>query len=82
MVLPAPEPRVVARLGEPITTGVTPIGAHLLVGGADGALRALTREGAVAWRVNLSWNITVDPIAVPGGFLAAGGDGDLHRFVE
>ncbi|HEX6645099.1 MAG TPA: PQQ-binding-like beta-propeller repeat protein, partial [Gemmatimonadales bacterium] len=78
LTLPGPRTRVVARLGEPITTGVTPLGRHLLVGGADGALRALTREGAVAWRVNLSWNITVDPVPVPGGFLAAGGDGDLH----
>ncbi len=74
--------RRIAGLGAPITTGVTPIDEHLVVGGADGVLRGITREGEVAWRVNLSWNITVDPVAVPGGFLAAGGDGDLHRFTE
>ena len=74
--------RRVVGLGAPITTGVTPIDGHLVVGGADGVLRGITRDGAVAWRVNLSWNITVDPVAVPGGFLAAGGDGDLHRFTE
>lgn len=66
----------------PITTGVTPIGDLLVVGGADGVLRGVTRTGEFAWRVNLTWNITVDPVAVPGGFLAAGGDGDLHRFAQ
>jgi outer membrane protein assembly factor BamB len=80
--LASSDARRIVGLGAPITTGVTPIDEHLVVGGADGVLRGITREGAVAWRVNLSWNITVDPIAVPGGFLAAGGDGDLHRFTE
>lgn len=75
-------PRRVATFTAPITTGVTPIDDLLLIGGADGVLRGITRTGDVAWRINLSWNITVDPVPVPGGFLAAGGDGDLHRFTE
>ncbi|MGE5926567.1 MAG: PQQ-binding-like beta-propeller repeat protein [Gemmatimonadota bacterium] len=74
--------RRIAGLEAPITTGVAPIADLLVVGGADGVLRGLTREGHTAWRVSLSWNITVDPVPVPGGFLAAGGDGDLHRFSE
>lgn len=73
-------PRRVIGFDAPITTGVAPIADLLVVGGADGVLRGLTRDGRTAWRVNLSWNITVDPVPVPGGFLAAGGDGDLHRF--
>lgn len=75
-------PRRIIGFDAPITTGVTPIENQLLVGGADGVLRGITRDGRTAWLVNLSWNITVDPVAVPGGFVAAGGDGDLHRFNE
>lgn len=75
-------PRRVTGFDTPITTGVAPIDALLVVGGADGVLRGIRRDGRTAWRVNLSWNITVDPVPVPGGFLAAGGDGDLHRFGE
>ncbi|HEU4828592.1 MAG TPA: PQQ-binding-like beta-propeller repeat protein [Gemmatimonadales bacterium] len=75
-------PRRVTAFTAPITTGVTPIGEHLVLGGADGVLRGITRTGEVVWRLNLTWNITVDPVPVPGGFLAAGGDGDLHRFAE
>lgn len=78
----APAPRRVTGFDAPITTGVAPIADLLVVGGADGVLRGIARDGRVAWRVNLSWNITVDPVPVPGGFLAAGGDGDLHRFTE
>ena len=75
-------PRRITGFDAPITTGVTPIEDQLIVGGADGVLRGITPDGRTAWLVNLSWNITVDPVAVPGGFLAAGGDGDLHRFSE
>jgi outer membrane protein assembly factor BamB len=74
--------RPLVAFGAPITTGVTAIDDLLVVGGADGVLRGVTRNGEVAWRVNLTWNITVDPVGIPGGFLAAGGDGDLHRFAE
>ena len=69
-----------ATLGAPVTTGVAVVGDLLLLGAADGVLRAMTRDGREAWRVGLSWNITVDPVPVTDGFLALGGDGDLHRF--
>jgi outer membrane protein assembly factor BamB len=75
-------PRRIIGFDAPITSGVARMADLLIVGGADGVLRGLTRDGRMAWRVNLSWNITVDPVPVPGGFLAAGGDGDLHRFSE
>lgn len=76
------EPRRLATLRAPITTGVTRLDGILLVGGADGVLRGLRRDGGTEWQVTLSWNITVDPVAVPGGFIAAGGDGDLHLFAQ
>ena len=69
-----------ASLHAPVTTGVALVGDLLLVGAADGLLRALAPDGREVWRVGLSWNITVDPVALPDGFIALGGDGDLHRF--
>ncbi len=69
-----------ASLGAPVTTGVALLGDLILFGAADGVLRAMTRDGREAWRVGLSWNITVDPVAIDDGFIALGGDGDLHRY--
>lgn len=69
-----------ASLGAPVTTGVALVGDQLVFGAADGLLRAMTQDGREVWRVGLSWNITVDPVAIPDGFIALGGDGDLHRF--
>jgi outer membrane protein assembly factor BamB len=72
--------RRVARLGAPITSGISLVGDLLVAGGADGVLRAVRRDGRPAWRMVLSWNITVNAIALPDGFAALGGDGDLHRY--
>jgi len=74
--------RVVAALRIPVTSGVSRLDDLLVIGGADGVLRGLNRNGDSQWRVNLSWNITVPPIAVPDGFVAVGGDGDLYRFIR
>ena len=74
------KPAHLASLHAPVTTGVALVGDLLLVGAADGLLRALAPDGSEVWRVGLSWNITVDPVALPDGFIALGGDGDLHRF--
>lgn len=73
-------PERLASLGAPVTTGVALVGDLLVFGAADGLLRALTADGREVWRVGLSWNITVDPVALADGFIALGGDGDLHRF--
>ena len=73
-------PERLASLGAPVTTGVVLVGDLLVFGAADGLLRALTADGREVWRVGLSWNITVDPVPLSDGFIALGGDGDLHRF--
>lgn len=65
-----------------VTSGITPAADVLLIGGADGVLRGLRRDGSEAWRLSLTWNITTDPVPVTGGFIAIGGDGDLHRYLR
>lgn len=76
----AGRPERIASLGAPVTTGIALLGDLLVFGAADGLLRAMTADGREAWRIGLSWNITVDPVALADGFIALGGDGDLHRF--
>ena len=69
-----------AKVSAPVTSGIARIGNQLIVGGADGILRGFTSEGQEAWRTTLSWNITVTAIPLGDGFVAIGGDGDVHRF--
>jgi outer membrane protein assembly factor BamB len=75
-----PAVRTIARLEWPLTSGITLIDGDLLVGGADGEIRGFDHEGKERWRVQLWPAVDVTPIAVPGGFAAVGGDGDLHRY--
>jgi hypothetical protein len=69
-----------AKVSAPVTSGIARIGNQLIVGGADGILRGFTSEGQEVWRTTLSWNITVTAIPLGDGFVAIGGDGDVHRF--
>ena len=81
-IVGGPDARAVllARVAAPLTSGVARIGDQLVVGGADGILRGFSSEGREVWRTTLTWNITVTPVAIPDGFVAIGGDGDVHRF--
>ena len=76
----APRATAVAALQWPVTAPVSLIDNLVLLGGADGVLRALTPDGSEAWRVQLRWPIELGPMALDDGLLAVGGDGDLHRF--
>jgi outer membrane protein assembly factor BamB len=76
----APTPEVVARLGWPVTVGPVLIGGDILLGGADGILRGLDHQGRERWRVAIWQPIDVPPLPLSDGFLALGGNGDLHRF--
>ena len=71
---------VVTRLRWPVTSGVSVVDGHLVIGGADGILRALDGEGREVWRVALWRPIDVDPLPLDDGFLAVGGNGDFHRY--
>jgi outer membrane protein assembly factor BamB len=77
-----PLSRVIAELRWPLTSGIALIGPDLVVGGADGVLRGLNRDGSERWRVQVWPAVDVPPLLLPGGFAAMGGDGDLHRFSE
>jgi hypothetical protein len=52
----------------------------VLLGGADGTLRAFRPDGSEAWRVQLSWPVELGPLLLADGMVAVGGDGDLHRY--
>lgn len=80
IALPSTNAVRVAALAVPISSGIVPLGDTLVVGGADGVLRAIGMDGRPAWRLTLSWDITVAAVPLPDGFLALGGDGDLHRY--
>ncbi|MEO7984974.1 MAG: PQQ-binding-like beta-propeller repeat protein [Gemmatimonadales bacterium] len=76
----APRAQPVVALDWPITAPVTIVDGQILLGGADGAIRALTPAGEERWRVQLWRPVELGPIALSDGILAVGGDGDLHRF--
>ena len=70
----------IAELDWPVTSSVTVLGDLVLLGGADGTLRALRADGSEAWRVQLSWPVELGPLPLADGMIAVGGDGDLHRY--
>jgi len=67
--------------GWPATGAPALVGDWILVGGADGALRAfLASDGSESWRASLGRPFELPPVLLAGGdFLAIGGRGDLHR---
>jgi outer membrane protein assembly factor BamB len=75
-----PRPERVVELDWPITAPVSVVDNQILLGGADGALRALRSDGTEAWRVQLWRPIELRPVALEDGLLAIGGNGDLHRY--
>jgi hypothetical protein len=76
----APQATTVVALDWPITAPVTIVNGEILLGGADGQIRALTPQGKERWRLQLWRPIELGPIALDDGLLAMGGNGDLHRY--
>jgi outer membrane protein assembly factor BamB len=70
----------IAELRWPVTSPVTVLGDQILLGGADGSIRALRSDGREIWRVQLWRPVEVAPVPLADGLLAIGGDGDLHRY--
>ena len=70
----------IAELDWPVTSPVTVADGLVLLGGADGTLRALRPDGTEAWRLQLRWPVELGPVPLDDGILAIGGDGDLHRY--
>jgi outer membrane protein assembly factor BamB len=76
---PAKAERIV-ELDWPITAPVTIVHRQILLGGADGTIRALDLNGSERWRINLYRPIELGPLPLDDGMVAVGGRGDLHRF--
>ena len=79
---PGPEPtlKTLIRLDWPVTTPVTIAGRQILLGGADGVIRALRTDGSEIWRVRVWRPVELGPVPLIDGVLALGGNGDLHRY--
>jgi outer membrane protein assembly factor BamB len=77
-----PVPQRVVELEWPVTAPVSAVDGHLLLGGADGTLRALRPDGTEVWRIQLWSPVELSPVALEDGILAIGGNGDLHRYRE
>ena len=69
-----------AALDWPLTSGPVPWGDLLLVGGADGTVRALDRAGRDVWRVAAWRAVSIPPMPLSDGLLIVGGNGDFHRY--
>jgi outer membrane protein assembly factor BamB len=81
-ILPGADPvaKPIAALHWPISAPVSVVGGQVLLGGADGTIRALRTDGTEIWRVRVWRPVELGPIPVADGLIAVGGNGDLHRF--
>ncbi|HEU5303822.1 MAG TPA: PQQ-binding-like beta-propeller repeat protein [Gemmatimonadales bacterium] len=76
--VPSAEP--IVMLDWPVTAPVTVLKRQVLLGGADGVIRALRLDGTEVWRVRVWRPVEFSPIPLSDGLLAIGGNGDLHRY--
>jgi outer membrane protein assembly factor BamB len=77
---PEPEMKPIAKLEWPITAPVTIVEGQILLGGADGTIRALRSDGSESWRVRVWRPVELGPVPLVDGLLTIGGNGDLHRY--
>ena len=79
---PGPDPmaRQIVALDWPVTTPLTMVNGSILLGGADGMIRALRTDGSEVWRVRVWRPVELGPVPLPDGLVAIGGNGDLHRY--
>lgn len=75
-----PKPERIASLDWPVTAPVTVLRGQLILGGADGTIRALRPDGTEVWRVRVWRPVELGPVPLADGLLAIGGNGDLHRY--
>jgi outer membrane protein assembly factor BamB len=76
----APQATPVVALDWPVTAPVTILDGQILLGGADGEIRALSPAGREQWRLQIWRPVELGPMPLNDGMLAVGGDGDLHRY--
>jgi outer membrane protein assembly factor BamB len=75
-----PRPERVVELEWPVTAPLSVVNDRILLGGADGTVRALRPDGTEVWRLQLWRPVELRPLALEDGLLAIGGNGDLHRY--
>jgi outer membrane protein assembly factor BamB len=75
-----PTPERVVELEWAVTAPLSVVDDQILLGGADGAVRALRPDGTEVWRVQLRRPVELGPLALEDGVLVIGGNGDLHRY--
>jgi serine/threonine-protein kinase len=75
-----PQARQIAALDWPVTTPLSIVNRKIVLGGADGTIRALRTDGSEIWRVRVWRPVEVGPVPMPDGLVAIGGNGDLHRY--
>lgn len=76
----APRAEQIAALAWPVTAPVTIIERQVVLGGADGVVRALRPDGTEIWRVRIWRPVELGPVPLADGLLTVGGNGDIHRF--
>lgn len=69
----------VVALRWPVTAPPVRFGGALVLGGADGSLRAYELDGRERWRMTIWRPIDVAPVVLPGALIAVGGNGDIYR---
>ena len=77
---PDPRAMVIAALQWPVTTPPVRFRNWLLVGGADGVIRAIDDAGVEAWRLAVWQPVRMSPVVLTDGILAIGGRGDFSRY--
>jgi eukaryotic-like serine/threonine-protein kinase len=79
---PGPNPlaRQIAALDWPVTAPLGVVQQRIIVGGADGTIRALRTDGSEVWRVRIWRPVELGPIPLRDGLVAVGGNGDFHRY--
>jgi outer membrane protein assembly factor BamB len=75
-----PRAERITTLDWPVTAPVSVVDRQILLGGADGMIRALRPDGHEVWRVRVWRPVEFSPVPLPDGLLAIGGNGDLHRY--
>lgn len=77
----APTPSRLFHVPSPIAAPPLSWRGLILVGMADGTLRAVDSTGAERWRIAVGSPLYTAPIPMPDGLIVLGGRGDIHRFV-
>ncbi|MEP6571099.1 MAG: PQQ-binding-like beta-propeller repeat protein [Gemmatimonadota bacterium] len=77
-----PEPSIhkIADLSWPVTSAPVLLDSLIVLGGADGTVRAFGMDGNERWRLRIGRPAENPPRLIVDGFLALGGRGDLHRY--